>query len=456
MNVSDSHGARVDPSWWNRPDLQDALANRDITAIFQFLRGRGFSQTRIAALTGQNQSEVSAILAHGRQVTAYDALVRIADGLNIPRGLMGLAYLAPVALIRDGADATEGRHVRRRAFMGVAAKITMGATLAASDLAILTTPAAAGPTPDHIGLGDVQRVEEMTAALDRQDLAFGGGACREAIVGYLNWATGLRHATMTDDVRRALDTALAHLEELAGWASYDMLLLDSAEHFYLRALHSARLADYPFMAAKALARLGELYVEDGQYGDAARVFQLATIPAREALSARMTAFLHVNDALIHARRGDAKAVDSAIGRAQDDYANADHDQPGRQTRFFIETTLYNRISVAYSQFAEHDPTYAAHAVEAAATAARLSNHSEVRCLLDDLIPLALNSYRAGDTDLANDRTSQILAALPQISSRRLTARLRPLAIEAATHDSTATDLARQIDGAITSPVGNKL
>jgi predicted XRE-type DNA-binding protein len=456
VNVSDSHGARVDSSWWNRPDLQEALASRDITAIFHFLRGRGFSQTRIAALTGQNQSEVSAILAHGRQVTAYDVLVRIADGLNIPRGLMGLAYLAPVALIRDGADATEGRHMRRRAFMGVAAKITMGATLAASDLAILTTPAAAGPTPDHIGLGDVQRVEEMTAALDKQDLAFGGGACREAIVGYLNWATGLRQATMTDDVRRALNTALAHLEELSGWTSYDMLLLDSAEHFYLRALHSARLADYPFMAAKALARLGELYVEDGQYGDAARVFQLATIPAREAVSTRMTAFLHVNDALIHARRGDAKAVGGAIGRAQDDYANADPSQPRRQTRYFIDATLHHRTSTAYSELAEHDPTYAIHAVEASTTAVRLIPDGETRSLLSHLIPLALNSYRAGDTDLANDRTSQILAALPQISSRRLTARLRPLAIEAATHDSTATDLAHQIDGAITSPVGNKL
>ena len=41
---------------------------------------------------------------------------------------------------------------------------------------------AAGPTPEHIGIGDVQRVEAMTDALARQDLAFGGGACREAIV----------------------------------------------------------------------------------------------------------------------------------------------------------------------------------------------------------------------------------------------------------------------------------
>jgi transcriptional regulator with XRE-family HTH domain len=445
VNVSNTHGARVDPSWWLGPELQDALANRDIGAIFRFLRGRGFSQTRIAALTGQNQSEVSAILAHGRQVTAYDVLARIADGLTIPRGLMGLAYVAPVAAIRDGADATEGRHMRRRTFMGVAAKITMGATLAAGDLAILATPVAAAPHPGHIGLGDVQRIEDMTAALDRQDLAFGGGACREAIVGYLNWATGLRDTAMTDEVRLALDTALAHLEELAGWTSYDLLLLDSAEHFYLRALHSARLAEYPFMAAKALARLAEIYAVEGQYGDAMRMAQLATIPAREAGSARMSAFLHLLDAGVYARLGDAKATGTAVSRARDDYANADDAAPARQTRFLIDSTFNHYISMAHSRLAEHDPAYAAHAIEAASTAAGLTPTGEIRSWLVDATPLALNAYRAGDTALANQTTSRIVAALPQVSSRRVLARLRPLTAEATTHDSTATDLAHQLD-----------
>jgi tetratricopeptide (TPR) repeat protein len=450
VNVSDTHSVRVDPSWWTRPDLQDALASRDVAAIYHFLRGRGFSQTRIAALSGQNQSEVSAILAHGRQVTAYDVLARIADGLSIPRGLMGLAYIAPVAVIRDGADSTEGRHVRRRAFMGVAAKITMGAALAAGDLAILATPAAAGPTPDHIGLSDVRRIADMTAALDRQDLCFGGGSCREAIVGYLNWATKLRHATMTDDVRRALDTELAHLEELAGWTSYDLLLLDSAEHFFLRALHSARLAEYPFMAAKALARLGEIYVQDGQYGDALRVFQLATIPAREADSAHMSAFLYVNDARIHARRSDAKAVEDAIRRAQDDYADTDHGQQPRQTRFLNNGTFHNRIALAYTDLAEHNTAFAAHALDAATTAASQCNHSETRALLARLYPLALNAYRIADVTVANETTGQIVAGLPQVSSRRLTARLRLLATEAAAHDSTAADLAHQLTTGIAS------
>jgi len=57
---------------------------------------------RIAALTRQSQSEVSEIRA-GRQVQSYEVLVRIADGLGVPRGLISLAHSDPAP---DGPRAT--------------------------------------------------------------------------------------------------------------------------------------------------------------------------------------------------------------------------------------------------------------------------------------------------------------------------------------------------------------
>ena len=51
-------------------------------------------QRRIAELTGQSQSEVSEILK-GRRVLSYDLLVRITEGLAIPRELMGLSWWGP-------------------------------------------------------------------------------------------------------------------------------------------------------------------------------------------------------------------------------------------------------------------------------------------------------------------------------------------------------------------------
>ena len=68
-----------------------ALAHRDIRTVFRILRGAGVSQACIALATGQKQSEVSEIIS-GRQVQSVALLERIADGLGVPRGILGLAY----------------------------------------------------------------------------------------------------------------------------------------------------------------------------------------------------------------------------------------------------------------------------------------------------------------------------------------------------------------------------
>ena len=75
---------------WQLPEMRAAVQVRNFTAIYRLLQKLGYSQQRIAALTGQSQPEVSAII-HGRKVMAYDVMRRIVDGLGIPRGLAGLA-----------------------------------------------------------------------------------------------------------------------------------------------------------------------------------------------------------------------------------------------------------------------------------------------------------------------------------------------------------------------------
>ena len=87
----------VEPEVLERPDMRAALAERDIAAVYRILQKCGISQRRIAMLTGQSQSEISEILA-GRRVVSYDVLVRIALGLGVPRGWMGLAVDADAEL----------------------------------------------------------------------------------------------------------------------------------------------------------------------------------------------------------------------------------------------------------------------------------------------------------------------------------------------------------------------
>ncbi len=69
MNAITDDVDHVDPEEWERPDMRSALAVRDISRVYRLLQKVGFSQQKIAALTGQSQPEVSAII-HGREVMA--------------------------------------------------------------------------------------------------------------------------------------------------------------------------------------------------------------------------------------------------------------------------------------------------------------------------------------------------------------------------------------------------
>jgi len=80
------------PSMWDRPDMRQALAHHDLQTVFRLMQRHGVPQRAIAALTGLAQSDVSAIVCGKRQVTAYTVLERLAQGLGLPRGWLGLAY----------------------------------------------------------------------------------------------------------------------------------------------------------------------------------------------------------------------------------------------------------------------------------------------------------------------------------------------------------------------------
>jgi hypothetical protein len=80
------------PGLWERAEMRTALSERDIgTVIRIFRKWTGASQTDISVLTGVPQPDVSDLERGIRHVTALEVFERIADGLSIPRTLLGLA-----------------------------------------------------------------------------------------------------------------------------------------------------------------------------------------------------------------------------------------------------------------------------------------------------------------------------------------------------------------------------
>lgn len=88
---------RIDAIWWTTAHFAGkpvaaALRRRDVTTIFRFLKARGWSTSAMAAATGLSENRVRAVTQGKQTIMSYDVLERVAQGLAIDRGLMGLAY----------------------------------------------------------------------------------------------------------------------------------------------------------------------------------------------------------------------------------------------------------------------------------------------------------------------------------------------------------------------------
>lgn len=81
-----------DPAVWDTEPMRGALSRHDLGWVYWWLWRNGYSQVAIGGLTEQRQNEVSEILHHGRQIKNYHVLSRIAAGLGIPRGYLGLSW----------------------------------------------------------------------------------------------------------------------------------------------------------------------------------------------------------------------------------------------------------------------------------------------------------------------------------------------------------------------------
>ena len=283
MNSIGSQSSSIAPEAWEDQEMRNALAAREVSSIYKQLRRRGVSQRQIAAMTGQSQSEVSEILK-GRQVMAYDVLVRIADGLGVPRGYMGLAYdevtAQKIAETRETPEAEEPENVKRRKFLAHAAAVAVGAHVLGADSGSWVSNPVLTPAPGRIGMTDVRQVEAATRALRSLDYQYGGGFCRDAVVAQLSWGQQMLNSSGTEVVRQRLHVALADLHNLAGWTSFDVGLIDSARNHFGRALELAKAGDSDELVANILYRMGRVYLHKEAPDDALKMFQLG--PDRRA------------------------------------------------------------------------------------------------------------------------------------------------------------------------------
>ena len=449
MNVTGSQDNRLSLENWNEPEMKRALADRDISSVYRLLRRVGISQRHIAALTGQSQSEVSEILK-GRQVMAYDVLARISGGLGIPRGYMGLAYDPATATSMvgpsDHALAEEDESVKRRKLLAHGAAVMFGTAVLGADRGQWLPSPAQTPAPSNIGMADVKQVEAATRAMRALDYQFGGGACRDAVVAQLSWAQRLLGSSGTEAVRLQLFRALADLQNLAGWTTFDVGLLDSSRNHFAIALEFAKQSGDSGLMSNIMYRIGRVYLHHGDANDALKWFQLGQIAAQDSGSELAVAVLCGNEAWAYAMMGDDVQAKKLLGRSRDELARANPDDTPDWARFYNDTDMYAMIGTVHNELAAYDPRHAAIAIPAFGQALARYDDSMGRSQAFNLTMLATSYLRQGDVDHGIQVGRRALLAASAVKSKRVTDRLKPLELEAARRSTNpdSRDLAHLI------------
>jgi transcriptional regulator with XRE-family HTH domain len=457
VNVIGSHDHPVGAQTWQQREMRAALAARDISTVYRLLRRVGVSQRQIAAMTGQSQSEVSEILK-GRQVMAYDVLARIADGLGIPRGFMGLAYdeATATSVVGPPGDehAEEDESVKRRKFLAHSAAVMFGAAvLGQEEVQWLPSPVQT-PAPGHIGLGDVRQIEASTRALRGLDYQYGGGACRDAVVAQLSWAQRMLDAQMADNVRPRLFTAVADLHNLAGWTSFDIDLIDSARFHFSKALELAKNVENNSLMANVLYRMGRVYLEKDAPDDALKMFQLGQIAAQESGAEIAVSLLCANEAWAYAKMGLVDQTVKMLGRAHDEFARADLARTPTWAKAYTENDVYAMTGIAHfalSRAPEKDTPLdrARHLKVAIPNLQRaVDGYSSdmARSQLFNIAALAAAHIMDGDLNHGIRLGRQSIELSNEVKSSRTLNRMKPLMAEAAKHrhNSDSKDLTERI------------
>lgn len=441
---------RVDPGWWEaalhdgRP-LRDRLAERDITALFQFLRLHGWSKRAISMATGVSETRVRSISKGEQMVTSYEVLVRIADGLEIDRGLLGLGHTqgrptTATARMKDPSTAPS--------FVGSLAALAVGP--APGELvSLLPNPRPGDAVPGLVTEAHVQLVRDVRDQHRRVDAQRGGGSCRDSAVHYLAWATGMLHSRFDSEAtERDLKAALSDMYQVTGWACHDLGDHPAARHYLTAGLVLARDINDLGLIAGGFYRLGRVSIHQGQAQQALKLWQLGQIVAQDSGNLASVAVLHANEAWAYAMLGAADLVCDALARAEGELDRVDAATVPSWARFSLAPGELDGISgVIYGRLAAHREhrRYATLAIKCAEGAFGRRVPGEERSQTFDAISVATGYLLDGQLSEAEQYGHRAVEMATLTASVRAADRLRGMAALATpykTHSGVAEVVAR--------------
>ncbi|MCX2953755.1 transcriptional regulator [Lentzea sp. NEAU-D7] len=303
---------------------------------------------------------------------------------------------------------------------------------------------------------DVRHVETLTSALRALDHEYGGGACRDACVALLNWANPLIDTSSSGQVLHRLQVAIADLHNLAGWASFDMGLLESAHLHFGRAMGLARASGNSALEANIHYRMGRVHLHYELPEDALSSFQRGLPIAQASGSTLAVSILHANEAWAFAKMGAERQALRQFARAEDEFHRSETEDAPPWARFFDLADLVSIGGMVHTELARTcDVKYARSAIPLLTRAISSDGAEASRSQSFRLAALAMNYLVQNDAEQAREIGEQAIALSGPIRSARTRDRMRPLKVEAERlrGNEAADDLASRLGKFMTASRG---
>ncbi|MCR3751667.1 transcriptional regulator [Lentzea californiensis] len=310
--------------------------------------------------------------------------------------------------------------------------------------------------PDRVDKTDVRHVETLTSALRALDHEYGGGSCRDACVALLNWANPLIDTSSSGQVLHRLQVAIADLHNLAGWASFDMGLLESAHLHFGRAMGLARASGNSALEANIHYRMGRVHLHYELAEDALSSFQRGLPIAQASGSTLAVSILHANEAWAFAKMGAERQALRQFARAEDEFHRSEAEDAPPWARFFDLADLVSIGGMVHTELARTcDVKYARSAIPLLTRAISSGGAEASRSQSFRLAALAMNYLVQNEAEQAREIGEQAIALSGSIRSARTRDRMRPLKQEAERlrGNEAADDLASSLGKFMTASRG---
>ncbi|MFE7117841.1 hypothetical protein ACFU99_20735 [Streptomyces sp. NPDC057654] len=453
-----------------RDDLRQALAEHDFASVFALIKKwGGLSQNKIASACCLTPGKVSTITNGTQRVTSFDVICRIADGLQIPGRLLGLAPRPweESQCLPGTAPPAPGKIPAHEASWRPDTTVDLAAELTRSDLVMdrrtvaraLTASAVTGASlldplegwlkpaapaiqrgpQGRIGTREMNNLEQAARTFRLWDHRYGGGLRRKAVLGQLSEVSSALEERQSPSIERRLYVVMAHLAGLAATMAWDSGLQRRAQDYYALALRSAHAGGDTAFGANVLAGMARQMLYRDQPQDAVELVRLAQEGSRGIAGPRVRAMLYTREAWAMSAMGREAAFRRATAQAEEALTEA----AGAEAEpywiaYFDESELAGVTGGRLLDLARHDAQRHAQAAADRIREALAGRGPEAgRSWALDRIGLAECCFLAGDVNGAVEQTNLAVDAAQGTQSGRVRTQLGVLYPHTVGHSASA-------------------